>query len=69
MTNKNFDLVVFMMCLENGEIETVEELVEGMVEILNQGLLSGLQGFYSNLAENLIEQGYIEEIDGEYVAS
>ena len=69
MENKKIDLVVYMMMLENGEIETVEELVEGMVMILNDGLLSGLQGSYSHLAENLIEAGYIEEVGGKFQAT
>ena len=53
---KPFDVVGFVMALENGELEQ-DEVAAGMQILIDRKICWQLQGFYGRLAKDLIEQG------------
>lgn len=49
----NFD---FILAFEAGELED-DEIIEGFQELINDGIVWQLQGFYGRTAHDLIEAG------------
>ena len=55
------DTLSFIMALEAGEIETQEELAQGMQALIDNGSAWTLQGSYGRLAVDLINEGICHE--------
>ena len=52
-----FDVVGFIMAAEQGEIDDRDEYVAGMQELIDRGVIFGLQGSWQRAAAALIESG------------
>lgn len=55
-TNKEFDVVQFLMDYECGNI-TMEETIEGFQRLIDSGLIWKLQGSYGRMARHLLASG------------
>ena len=55
-TMSNFDIVGFIIAVENGEASE-DEVVEGFQHLIDTGTAWSLQGSYGRAAKTLIEQG------------
>ena len=61
MDKQKFDVVGFIMDYENGTLEEVE-MINGFQELINSGIVWGLQGHYGRTAKKLIELGYCKQV-------
>lgn len=56
---KQFDVVDFIIRVEDGNV-THDELVEGVQEMVNTGVVWSLQGAWIRLANDLIASGEVD---------
>ena len=55
--SKHLSTVDFIIAYENGKL-SVEDTITGFQELINSGLIWGLQGSYIRTATRLIESGH-----------
>ena len=53
------DMLDKLMAFEQGEMESAEEVIELFQELVDTGVVWGLQGSYGRMAQGLIEQGFV----------
>jgi hypothetical protein len=56
MSEKKFDVVSFIMDLEEGVLEE-QQVIEGFQELIDSGVINSLQGSYQRAAYSLIDAG------------
>lgn len=56
-----FDSLAFIMAVEGGTLESAEQYVDGMAEMIRSGLAWSLQGSWQRAAASMIERGYVSQ--------
>jgi len=56
-TDAQFDVVSFILALEQGELDTAEA-IDGFQQLIDSGVVWHLQGSYARTAESLIVAGH-----------